>query len=75
MLVCVECGSELQCIKTGMNVFVDKWTTYRGDTFQCMTCGFRIVKANDQNEHHSVPPKVEVFDVLHRQARTEGGMD
>lgn len=69
MLVCAECGSELQCIKTGMNVFVDRFTTYRGDLYQCMTCGFKIAKANDDNTYSNPPLAIGDWDIIHRDAR------
>jgi len=69
MLICAECGHELQCIKTGMNVFVDRFTTYRGDLFQCPVCKYKMAKANDNNEYHNPPVNIEDNDIIHKQAR------
>lgn len=69
MMVCATCGHELRCVKTGMNVFVDRFTTYRGDLYRCPLCGFQVAKANDSSDFNNPPLDIGDFDIIHKQAR------
>ena len=72
MLVCAKCGSVLQCIKTDMYVWVDRFTVYKGDLFQCPECGFKVAHANNNNNRvDPVVTPIEEHDIIHWQARND----
>ena len=61
MLICGECGREMECSKTGKAVYFGSTARYAGDEFQCPECRFTVIKCND--EHGFMPEGVPATDI------------
>lgn len=57
MIVCVSCALEMSCSKTGLGARFGEDHVYSGDEFECLGCGIRVIRTNDQatfDPHHRI---------------------
>ena len=48
MLICGDCGREMQCCKTGKAVYFGA-ARYAGDEFECPECHQHVIKCNNES--------------------------
>jgi hypothetical protein len=57
------CGTEMKCLKTGMDVLVHPNYGYRGDIMECPNCGARVCAANDEGFNSPTPYKRDKWTI------------
>ncbi len=51
MLVCVGCGTEMQCLENGVGLDFGMGHVYPSDTFRCGICGVVIAYSEGRSTH------------------------
>ena len=62
MLICVNCGREMNCYKTGLGARFNNDHVYTGDGFECRLCGIRVINTANSHSYHDPEKKANTIN-------------